>query len=288
MTDYIADLLREQEEREERRAERDWRKAWEKTALPIAEPEEAAGVGGTAAGTAESGSAAEERQAGEAAETDAAAALRNIIVSGTIRERLVESDLFAIGFDVFHDKCEDERLKIQIVGIFKRMCKEEKFRQKVAESHFLTMAANDKPCYCPVLKVAAHLPEMSKEEKFDFMDAFARIEYANDDLIDSTLKAFPVVSSGIEDCEDCAMAINKLLKVVGCNVEGASMLLDTAMKCESVIEILHSDGIYVTLLESSEYDSAIKRKVCDLVRKFNDPVLEPLIDAQCETSKTHV
>lgn len=76
MTDYIADLLREQEEREERRAERDWRKAWEETALPIAEPEEAAGVGGTAAGTAESGSAAEERQAGEAAETDAAAALR--------------------------------------------------------------------------------------------------------------------------------------------------------------------------------------------------------------------
>ena len=76
MTDYIADLLREQEEREERRAERDWRKAWEETALPIAEPEEAAGVGGTAADTAESGSAAEERQAGEAAEADAAAALR--------------------------------------------------------------------------------------------------------------------------------------------------------------------------------------------------------------------
>ena len=219
---------------------------------------------------------------------NAAGALRNIIVSGTIRERLVESDLFAIGFDVFHDKCEDERLKIQVVGIFKRMCKEEKFRQKVAESHFLTMAANDKPCYCPVLKVAAHLPEMSKEEKLDFMDAFARIEYANDDLIDSTLKAFPIVSSGIEDCEDCAMAINKLLKVVGSNVDGASMLLDTAMKCESVIEILHSDGIYVALLESSEYDSAMKRKVCELMRKFNDPVLEPLIDAHSEPSKAHV
>ena len=85
MTDYIADLLREQEEREERRTESDWRKAWEETALPIGEPKESANVGGTAAGTAESGSAAgtaesgsaaEERQADEAAETEATAALR--------------------------------------------------------------------------------------------------------------------------------------------------------------------------------------------------------------------
>lgn len=82
MTDYIADLLREQEEREERRTESDWRKAWEETTLPIAEPEKAADVGGTAAGTAESGSAAEGSPDGEAAETDAAAALR-LLAEGT-------------------------------------------------------------------------------------------------------------------------------------------------------------------------------------------------------------
>lgn len=82
MTDYIADLLREQEEREERRAERDWRKAWEETALPIADPEEAAGAGGTAVGTAGSGPAAEGSPAGEAAETDAAAALM-LLTEGT-------------------------------------------------------------------------------------------------------------------------------------------------------------------------------------------------------------
>ena len=209
----------------------------------------------------------------------AAGTLRNIVVLPRIREKLVDSDLFAIGFDVFHDKCDDERLKIQIIGTFKRMCKEEKFRQKIAESHFLTMVANDKPCYCAVLTVAAHLPEMSKEEKYDFMDAFARIEYSSQELIDATLKAFPVVSEGIEDCEDCAVTINKLMQVIGNNTDGAVMLLDVAMRCDSVIEVLHADGVYVQVLESPECDTTVKRKVCELLRKFNDPVLEPLIDA---------
>lgn len=87
MTDYIADLLREQEEREERRAESDWRKAWEETALPIADPEKPVGMDATAAGAAERDTAAEGSQAGEAAETDAAAVLR-LLTEGTSGGRI--------------------------------------------------------------------------------------------------------------------------------------------------------------------------------------------------------
>lgn len=76
MTDYIAYILQEQEEQEERRAENDWRKAWEETAIPIADPEEPADVDGTAGGTTERDTASEESLVGEAAETGAAAVLR--------------------------------------------------------------------------------------------------------------------------------------------------------------------------------------------------------------------
>ena len=77
MTDYIADLLREQEEREESRTENDWRKAWEETTLPVTDKKaEPAGPATTAGGAAEPALAAEKSPAGETAEAGAAAALR--------------------------------------------------------------------------------------------------------------------------------------------------------------------------------------------------------------------
>ena len=75
MTDYIADLLREQEEQEAGRVENDWRKAWEEATLPAADKEEPADPAGTAGGTDAPALAAEESQAGGTAEADAAAAL---------------------------------------------------------------------------------------------------------------------------------------------------------------------------------------------------------------------
>lgn len=73
MTDYIASVLREQEEREERRAENDWRKAWEETTLPISDAEEQTDAEGADEGAAESGRQAEETSAGETADGDTAA-----------------------------------------------------------------------------------------------------------------------------------------------------------------------------------------------------------------------
>ena len=212
----------------------------------------------------------------------AAGSLRNMTVSARMRERLVDSDLFAIGFDIFHDKSDNEELKIQIVGVFKRMCKEEKFRQKIAESRFLSMAANDKLVYCSVLRVAAHIPELSEEEKQDFLDAFARIEYSTEELIHSTLKALPVISKEVEDCDDCAKTINKLIKVVGPDLDSISLLIDIAMKINNSIEILHKDDAYVEILESTDYDSAIKSKVCELLTRFNDLSLQSLINKYSE------
>lgn len=207
----------------------------------------------------------------------AAGALRNLAASAKMRAKLVDSDLFAIGFDIFHDKTDNEQLKIQVVGVFKRMCKEEKFRQKIAESHFLSMAANDKPVYCAVLRVAAQLPEMSKDEKLDFLDAFARIEYSNDDLIDSTMRALPVISSNVEDNDDCATTVNKLISLIGNDTDDLNTLIDIAMKMDESMELLKQNYIWVSIIESQDYDENIKSRVCDLLYKFKDPKFEAYI-----------
>lgn len=218
----------------------------------------------------------------------AAGALRNMAASAMVRERLVDSDLFALGFDVFHDKVDDQQLKLQLLGAFKRMCKEAGFRTKIAESHFLSMAANDKPLYCAVLRVAAHLPEMSHEEKRDFLDAFARVEYTTEDLVDATMKCIKVVSEGVEECPDCAATINKLVKSVGSGAEDVLLLIDIAVKCTKCMGMFRDDDVYIEIMESPEYDSVVKSKICELMRLFNDPGLEHIIREHQQRGTVHL
>jgi hypothetical protein len=188
----------------------------------------------------------------------AARALANLAKSEEMRKRLAESDLFNIGFDVFHDKVEGHALRKSVLRVFRRMCQESQFRGMIAESHFLSMAANDKSNYCAVLKLVRYVPEMSPEEKCDFLEAFARIEYRSDEVIRRTVDCLGVVSKTVEELADCAATVNKLVKAVKGNCEDLAILLDIGLKCQDPEGIFARETIYREIADSTEYDSVIK------------------------------
>jgi hypothetical protein len=197
----------------------------------------------------------------------AASALGNLARSPELRTRLKESDLFNIGFDVFHDKNESHDLKNAILRVFRKMCKEKEFREKVAESHFLSMAANDRDNYCAVLQIVKHVPEMSTDEKGDFLDAFGRVTYKTDEVIRRTMDCIGVVSEGVEDGSECSVAINRLVNVVNGNPDDLAILLDIAARCPDRDGVLRKNRIYRDICDSAEYDSRIKSAALQICTK---------------------
>jgi hypothetical protein len=189
----------------------------------------------------------------------AAQALVNLADDDQMREKLSQSDLFAVSFDLFHDRVPNEDLKEQILKTVKKMCRNDNFRGRIAESHFLSMAANCKRLYCDVLRIVARVPEMSVDEKADFLDAFSRIQYTNERVIRDTIDALRVVAESIEDTENCAQTINKLLNACGSDPDDLLFLLSVAQKCLQNRGILQTDTIYRTIAEFSDVDTSIRR-----------------------------
>jgi hypothetical protein len=195
----------------------------------------------------------------------AAQSLANLASDDTMREKLSQSDLFAVSFDLFHDKVPNQELKSHVLKTVKRMCRNDDFRAKIVESHFLSMAANCKPLYCDVLRIVARVPEMLVDERADFLDAFSRVEYSNERMIRNTIDALAVVAESIEDTENCARTVNKLLEACGDDPDDLQFLLSIAERCLRNRPILLESSIYRTIAESLDVDSHIRTVALSIV-----------------------
>jgi hypothetical protein len=74
-----------------------------------------------------------------------------------------------------------------------------------------------------------------------------------------------VVAESLEDTENCAQTVNKLLNACGADPEDLHFLLSIAQKCSHNGRILRQDPIYRTISEMSEVDTAIRRAALSIV-----------------------
>jgi hypothetical protein len=109
---------------------------------------------------------------------------------------------------------------------------------------------------------------MANDEKCDFLDAFARIDYTNEQLVRVTIDALPVVADGVEDAADCAVTINKLMKACGDDPDDLLFLLHVAARCcGQARDGILKDPIYGIVTESSEYDLAVKTAAARVLQR---------------------
>jgi hypothetical protein len=90
------------------------------------------------------------------------------------------------------------------------------------------------------LLIVARVPEIPVDERADFLDAFA------------------VVANSIEDTENCARTVNKLLEACGADPGDLHLLLSIAWRCSRNRGSLLDSPIYQTIAESPELDSHIR------------------------------
>jgi hypothetical protein len=67
-----------------------------------------------------------------------------------------------------------------------------------------------------------------------------------------------IVSGSVEDCPECAFAINKLVCLVHGNPEDLALLLDVGVKCTDRDGLLRKNQIYRDISDSADHDSRIK------------------------------
>jgi hypothetical protein len=120
------------------------------------------------------------------------------------------------------------------------------------------MAANCKALYCDVLRIVARVPEMAVDERADFLDAFSRMEYVNERVVRDTIDALAVVAESIEDTENCARTVNKLLRACGNDPDDLLFLLSIAGKCSCNRGILRENSIYRTIAEAPDVSSTVR------------------------------
>lgn len=204
----------------------------------------------------------------------AAGTIRNLAAFEPMREKLCEKDdLFDFIFDTFNDKeslfNQNQEMKIQLLGIVRRMSKSTNFKNKVLESNFLSMAFSDKQVTSDVLKTLCKIGELTDEGKHDFIEWFIEFDISDVNLI---IQCLPIVCNKMEDKSICGKLIMKLLNIVGKDQEKLSKVLPIMTCCcenkESLDLCIDNSSFFTDLVKSTEIDTNIRIEAYKIVKRF--------------------
>lgn len=204
----------------------------------------------------------------------AAGTIRNLAAFEPMREKLCEKDdLFDFIFDTFNDKNsifnQNQEMKIQLLGIVRRMSKSDSFKRKVLESNFLSMAFSDKQVTPDVLKTVHKIGELTDEGKHDFIEWFIEIDISD---IASIIQCLPIVCNKMEKTTDCGKLIMKILKIVGDNQDYLSKVLPIMNLCcenQDTLNIcINSSSFFTDLVKSTDLDTNVRIDAYKIVKRF--------------------
>lgn len=254
----------------------------------------------------------------------AAGAIRNIASCEGIRKSLLESDFLQLASSSFDEKGNqnefelevDQPLRAQILGAIKQMCKNDDFKKKLADSHLLIKAAKvvkatinslsksskngDAKSGNPVLveaismfidiiKIISILPELSKEEKIDFIKMLSISELTDTQLRKVVTRSLVVLSADTDDTPECTLLVIKLLLLMKDDPDFLYFLLAVAQRCaeaECNISLLQKESeFFINIVKSQEYDINIKLSAYMIIKCFKGEQFHDVINEHAMLTK---
>lgn len=245
----------------------------------------------------------------------AAGAIRNIASCEGIRKSLLESDFLQLAISSFEEQgnqgeielAVDQPLRAQMLGAVKQMCKNDEFKKKLADSHLLIKAAkfvkstitslskssNTKSgdgnslneavsMFIDIIKIVSILPELSKEEKIEFIKILNVSDLNEPQLRKVVTRSLVVLSADTDDTPECTLLVIKLLLLTKDEPDFLYFLLAVAQRCaeaESNVKLLQKESdFFIKIVKSQEYDINVCLSAYMIVKCFKGEQFQSVID----------
>lgn len=206
----------------------------------------------------------------------AAGTVYNLANFQPMRDKMCEKDdLFAFIFDTFNDKAnmfyQNAEMKVQLLGIVRRMCKSEVFKIKILESNFLSLAFADEHVHFDVLKTLFKIGLLTDEGKEDFIEWILEID-VNDEIQPLIIKTLPIICNGMEKKTNCGKLLMKFLIRSMNDQESLNIvlpLLNESCQNEEIFNLcIEKSSIFIELVESTELDTNLRMQAYKILEKF--------------------